>query len=86
MALSKDLVLTAFNQDVTIKNAYIKIDSVFGDKNIMNLNVGIYQASGQSELSRKGFAFTQDLNGVNVITQGYDYLKTLPEFADAVDC
>ena len=86
MALSKDLTLSAFNQDVIIENAYIKIDSIFGDKRIINLNVGIYQLPEKNELTRKGFSFTQDLDGKNVIAQGYEYLKTLPEFSDADNC
>lgn len=86
MALSTDLTLSAFNQDVIIKDAYIKIDSIFGDKNTITLNVGIYQLPDKIELTRKGFSFAQDLDGKNVIAQGYEYLKTLPEFSDAVDC
>jgi hypothetical protein len=86
MALSTDLTLSAFNQDVIIKNAYIKIDSIFGDKSTITLNVGIYQLPEKIELTRKGFSFTQDLDGKNVIAQGYEYLKTLPEFSDAIDC
>lgn len=86
MALSKDLTLSAFNQDMVVKDIYIKIDSIYGDKNTITLNVGIYQLPDKIELTRKGFSFTQDLDGKNVIAQGYNYLRTLPEFADAINC
>ena len=32
------------------------------------------------------YGFPFDLDGENVFRQGYEYLKTLPEFAEAKDC
>lgn len=34
----------------------------------------------------KAFDFSVDLEGPNPIKQAYLHLKTLPEFADAIDC
>jgi hypothetical protein len=34
----------------------------------------------------RGFNCAYDLNGLNPIAQAYTYLKTLPEFAESVDC
>jgi hypothetical protein len=35
---------------------------------------------------QKKYEFVSDMNGKNFIAQAYEHLKTLPEFASAIDC
>jgi len=66
--------------------AYVRIDKVNGSKNAMNASVGFYKDNAEGELIKaEGFAFTPTLDS-NFIAQAYAHLKTLPEFAGAIDC
>jgi len=66
--------------------AYVRVDKVNGSKNSMNASVGFYKDNAEGEMIKgEGFAFIPSLES-NFIAQAYDYLKTLPEFAGAIDC
>lgn len=73
---------------IKIENAYIKIDKIEGNKNLLNLHVGIYKSSDcKMLLKNRMFEFDNILlDSDNFIKQGYLFLKTLPEFANAIDC
>ncbi len=87
MALTKNIVLKDnFNDDKQFNNAYIKVDLVSGNKTLMRISIGIYREKDGQQLNGQQFVFTPDLNGKNFLAQAYDHLKTLPEFAGAVDC
>ena len=88
MALSKTLQLTDnFQELITIKNAYIKILQVAGNKNTLTTLYGIYKGPNFKEaLEQRNAIFSLDLDGPNPIKQAYFHLKTLPEFSDATDC
>lgn len=64
-------------------NAYVKVENVQCTKSTATALVSF---SGQSGNMKKCYDFTPDLSGKNFIAQAYDYLKTLPEFAGAIDC
>jgi len=64
-------------------NAYIKVATIEGSKDLLTLSVTL--SDGPIVLHRQ-HSFAPDLKGENFIKQAYLYLKTLPEFADAVDC
>ena len=73
----------------TFDEAYIKITNVEGNKNKIMLQVCIYKDCNKEEIvSIKKYAFTPSVaeGSTNFIQQGYEYLKTLPEYAEAVDC
>lgn len=80
----------ALNKDFVVPNAYHKIDSIGGDKNQIFITLGIYTDATNNKkwLTTKTYSFVPDVSDVtdNFIKQGYEYLKTLDEFADAVDC
>jgi hypothetical protein len=71
-----------------------------GDQQInaeLYVKVNLVEATKEDGLahllvSNNGFAqmqnraFKINLNGKNFIAQAYDHLKTLPEFAGAIDC
>jgi len=83
MALQKT-IQTIFGFE--IKNAYIRIEGVRVNKNSIQ-----FQARASVNSEKPHFLDTQydcaySLDGENPIKQAYEYLKTLPEFAGAVDC
>jgi hypothetical protein len=98
MALRKDLqidvdvvtlidsntIASTSRQTKIFSNCYIKVCKVDGDKNKVQALV-ISTLSEQSNIN-KTYEFSPDMNGKNFIAQAYEHLKTLPEFAGAVDC
>lgn len=74
----------SLSKELTINNAYIKISSIRGDKNNMTLNYVVMM--GDDNVDNGFSVFAPNLEGKNFIAQGYEHLKTLPEFIDAVDC
>jgi hypothetical protein len=87
MALTKTLTLIDnFKEEVIFKNAYIKIDSITGNKKNLDVVVGKYKSSGGEVLSKSAASFEPLLSDKNFIAQAYDHIKTLPEFAGATDC
>jgi len=64
-------------------NAYIKVESVSANKNSAQASVSF---TDNGKAITKSYAFSPDMDGENFIKQTYNYLKTLPEFADAQDC
>lgn len=87
MALFKTLELVDnFNVTVNIQNAYIKVVTVNGNKDLLFANVTAYKEKDGQTLTNKSYEFTPDLAGRNFFAQAYEYLKTLPEFSNATDC
>jgi len=91
MALTKTLTL---DSGVSVSGAYIRIDSVTGSKDSLNLTVYEYASqalfeAGNSYLEpAKTYSFTPSVEdtATNFIKQGYVYLKTLDAYSDATDC
>lgn len=84
MALRKSISL---QNGLDAKNAYIKVEKV----SIANKIHGVAEVSfsiegNPSPFQHKTFCFESSINGKNAWEQTYEYLKTLPEFAGAVDC
>lgn len=87
MALSKTVKInTNIGIDVDVPDAYIKIASIIGNKSEMTAEVHICKSQGGELLQRRTHAYSYKIDGANPIKQGYDFLKTLPEFSDAKDC
>ena len=87
MALTKQIsVVSNFGDSVSFDEAYIKVDSLTGNKEQMRAYVSTYKKENEQIISRKNYSFTPNLNGKNFIAQAYAHLKTLDEFADANDC
>lgn len=84
MALQK--TTTTF-QGFTATDAYHRVEGItLVQKNRMTFQVRSYKQVGFPFFSDASHATAFDLNGPNPIEQAYEHLKTLPEFADAVDC
>lgn len=90
MALQKTLKLTNnFGTETIIENAYIKVGEVVFSKKI-SLATVLFKKTKEDDIpvkvERYGFESIVGQNAKDAIAQGYEHLKTLPEFADAVDC
>jgi len=70
-------------QQITISDVYIKVGSVVVDKDSIMAKVSFTK---DIKLTERSYSFPADLDGPNFIKQAYEYLKTLPEFANAIDC
>jgi hypothetical protein len=82
MAITNNVVY----KGIPINNAYIRVWRYEGDKEKMHFEAGI-QASKEGEMiTSQGYQFSLNLDGSNPVKQAYEHLKTLPEFANAVDC
>jgi hypothetical protein len=86
MAIKKNVFFqkTGFEGKLIAKDAYWKIENIAGNKNQMNIE--IYANVDGKQIERFVCVFTPSLDGNNFIKQAYEHLKTLPEFADAIDC
>jgi hypothetical protein len=87
MALSKNVELVNnFQEKSVFKSCYITVNFLSGNKNRIIFQVLWQKEQDGIELQKKEYAFTPSMNEDNFIKQAYEYLKTLPEFADAIDC
>jgi len=87
MALQKNIKLTDnFGIEVEIPNAYIKVEICELSKNKMTIRKLVKKSKDENIISINNITTNYDLDGENPIKQAYIHLKTLPEFADAVDC
>lgn len=87
MALSKAVtLLDNFGESIAFANAYIKIEQVISTKSTCSGAYLILKEKDGLVLERRFVEFPLNLDGTNPIKQAYEYLKTLPEFVDAVDC
>lgn len=89
MALIQTITL---QNGLEVQDAYIRIDTVSGSKNRLDISVKSYVSrdsfnSGLGFLEQVTYNFVPSVadGSHNFIKQGYEYLKTLPEYADAVD-
>lgn len=85
MALQKTVTTRA---GVTVPNAYIRVGRCeIVNKTLLGFSVDYFANESESFVFDAAPQFCEyDINGENPIKQAYVYLKTLPEFANAVDC
>lgn len=84
MALQKNSQ-TVFGINLT--NAYCRVDNiVINDKTKMSFLLKTYADKTAKEIQSDVFSCDYDFSGKNPIAQAYAHLKTLSQFADAVDC
>ena len=88
-AIMKNNVPATIQEQVEYPASYVMIKSIRGNKSKISLQVVFYaDNSKEQDIEYKQYTFTPSVadGSTNFIQQGYEYLKTLPEFADAVDC
>jgi len=90
MALSKTINLLS---GILIENAYIRIGMVQGNKDGITIIIDLYKnqqsyIDGKLGIDRYYYNYVPlvEENSYNFIKQGYLYLKTLPEYINAIDC
>jgi hypothetical protein len=82
------IVLQAKTQFGTIEvpNCYVRVSNVDVSKVEGSARVVFLKTANGGILQEVYHTFSYDIEGPNPIKQAYQFLKTLPEFADAVDC
>jgi len=87
MAIQKNVsIKTNINTDAVFEHAYIKVSSVKIEKDFARALVQTHKEKDGQILEQKGYSFGYELNGLNPIAQAYNHLKSLADFAGAVDC
>jgi hypothetical protein len=78
---------TASGFGFDVQDAYHRVENVqLLGKNKLFFHVRFYAGTDNPSFATTGFECPYDLEGPNPIKQAYQFLKTLPEFSDAVDC
>jgi hypothetical protein len=73
--------------EALVPGAVGRVRALHGGKNLMEIELSWFKdGSHPVAFLTQHFEFTPALDGDNFIAQAYVYLKTLPEFAAAVDC
>jgi hypothetical protein len=77
-----------FGQISTLANCYCKVTKLVGDKAQMHIKMDVMNAEKNRVYREETFAFVPSVesDSKNFIAQAYDYIKSLPEYASAVDC
>jgi hypothetical protein len=84
MALSKTTTTATGFEAV---NAYHRVEAVsIKGKDSFSFHVRSYKEANMPFFTEQVITAPYDLEGVNPIKQAYLYVKTLPEFAGAIDC
>jgi|688.fasta_scaffold2421101_1 hypothetical protein len=84
MAVKKRIHLIS---GIEVENCYIRVDTVtIFQKENCSVVVNFYFDKAKAAVKQTSFDCKYDLSGANPIAQAYEHLKTLPEFAGAVDC
>lgn len=87
MALSiPQNVTTNLGTTVDFSNTYIRVESISGSKALLQATINHFTEQNGVLFKTDVVYYTPDLTGDNFIKQAYEYLKTLPEFANATDC
>lgn len=88
MALQKEYTKMIYGNKINFPEAYFKIEYIEGDKdNISFMLVGYSNYEKKDVVFQLEYNFTPSVEykADNFIKQGYDHLKTLPEYANALD-
>jgi len=87
MALSKSIsFIVNGNIEVNVDPAYLQIAKISGDKQKIEFFLDCKKDKNAFPFKTERYEFQPNLDGKNFISQAYEYLKTLAEFANAVDC
>lgn len=84
MAFKKS-VITVYG--VSVSDAYHRVEHVeIIEKAQIKFRLRSYATTDFPHFADDEYEAAYDMNGGNPIAQAYAHLKTLPEFADSVDC
>jgi hypothetical protein len=76
------------NFGIEVDDAYHRVEQVtLANKSNITFVVNAYKDSEiKTYITNKSYACKYDITGKNPMVQAYEHLKTLPEFASAMDC
>lgn len=90
MALKQNQIISVPGSiEVSVNNAYIKVTNLIGDKTELTGTIGFFKTkelADQNDYFKTSTFKFSPLTNERWDKQSYAYLKTLPEFAGAVDC
>ncbi len=89
MALKHTITETNnFGIETTLADCYIKVGRIVGDKTRLHGTALFMNAAQDNLYFERSYEFVPSVadGSNNFIAQAYAHLKTLPEFAGAVDC
>lgn len=72
--------------EVKVENAYLQISKISGNKNKIEFFVECKRNKDTTTFKTEVYDFQPSPDGKNFIAQAYEHLKTLPEYAGAIDC
>jgi hypothetical protein len=69
-------------------SAYHRVENIaFQGKDVIKFNIKSYKDSTETTpFATIDFGCKYEMDGTNPFAQAYKFVKTLPEFADAIDC
>lgn len=86
MAIQKTMSFrNNFGEMSVFENAYIRVEEVSGGKSNATAHIKVWREKDSGFIVNMHKDFVPSMDGDNFIKQAYEYLKTLPEFADATD-
>lgn len=84
MAITKKITTA---HGIELVNAYIRVEAIrFIEKNKIAFNACIYADPAKQSVDQLPLSCQYYIDAGNPFEQAYDYMKLLPEFAEAVDC
>lgn len=92
LALTRQMLSQHFDLSIidSIDEFYVRIDRQVWDKSVNSIIVNYYTIDNdicKEVISSMIASYIHIANpDVNLLTQAYNYLKTLPEFEGAIDC
>lgn len=79
------LQLSTSKYGVTFASAYYKVSDMQVSKEGVEIYVHLLTEQGGEKLDTLVYSMDYAVNGGEPLTQAYNYLKTLPEYAGATD-
>ena len=70
---------------LSVDNGYLRVGDFQGSKSGISFVLSYYADVNEVSVKEETFSFVPDMDS-NFIAQAYNHLKTLPDFANAVDC
>ena len=83
MAIKSNIEL---QNGIKVDGAYLRVEFPSINKDLMSFNLRKYVNTDLSFFSEDMITCDYDIEGSNPYSQAYEYLKTLDEYSDAVDC
>lgn len=88
MAFEKTVAKSVYGERLVFGNAYHQITSIVGNKEKVDLMLTTFKNADKKDVlgsQTYNFVPSQDEYAPRWDKQGYEYLKTLDEFTDAID-